>query len=120
VGRGILKDYWPAFAFTDFDPKGARAGAFKPVTDEARMNEIGRSISPITHVTADSAPTLIIHGDKDFLVPLQQGDSFIAKLKEAGVPAELVIKEGAAHGWPGLDKDMVTIVDWLDKHLGKK
>lgn len=120
IGRGILKDFAPAFAFSDFDPKGARFGAFTRVTDESKIIEIGKEISPINHVTADSAPTLIIHGDKDFLVPLQQAQSFIEKLKTAGVPAELVIKEGAAHGWGGIEKDMPTIVDWFDKHLAKK
>jgi acetyl esterase/lipase len=120
IGRGVLKDYWPAFAFTEFDPKAARAGALIPVTDEARIIEMGKQISPITHVSAESAPTLIIHGDKDLLVPMQQAQTFLAKLKEAGVPGELVVKEGAAHGWPGLEKDMPTIVDWFDKHLAKK
>ena len=40
-----------------------------------RSSEIGQAISPITHVTADDPPTLIIHGDKDFLVPIQQAES---------------------------------------------
>jgi hypothetical protein len=41
-------------------------------------------------------------------------------LKEAGVPAELVVKKGANHGWPEIDKDMPTIADWFDKTLAKK
>jgi hypothetical protein len=31
----------------------------------------------------------------------------------------LVIKKGAGHGWLGLNKDEVQIVDWFDKHLKK-
>ena len=53
-------------------------------------------------------------------MPLQQSQVFVAKMKEAGVPAELIVKEGAAHGWPGLEKDMPKIVDWFDQHLAKK
>jgi acetyl esterase/lipase len=120
VGRGVLKDFAPAFAFSRFDPKGARFGAFSRITDEAKINEIGKEISPISHVSAESAPTLIIHGNKDFLVPIQQSESFVAKMKEAGVPAELIVKDGAAHGWAAIDKDMPKIVDWFDQHLAKK
>ena len=35
--------------------------------------EVGRKVSPITHVSADDPPTLIIHGDADKLVPIAAG-----------------------------------------------
>ncbi len=91
-----------------------------PVTDEERIKKIGKAISPITHVTADSAPTLIIHGDADKLVPIQQAESIIARLKEAGVPTKLVTKPGTSHGWARMDKDLLTLVDWFDIYLAKK
>ena len=75
---------------------------------------------PVNHVTNDDPPTLIIHGDADLLVPIQQAESIIEKLKAAGVPTELVVKKGAAHGWPEMGKDAVTLADWFDKHLAKK
>ena len=81
--------------------------------------EIAKQISPIYHVTSESAPTLIIHGDKDDLVPIQQAEVFVAKLKEAGVPTRLVVKKDAGHGWPTLPLDLPTLADWFDKHLGK-
>ena len=56
----------------------------------------------------------------DTLVPIQQSELMIAKLKEFDVPCELVVKKGADHGWAGIDKDMATIADWFDKHLAKK
>ena len=59
-----------------------------PITDEAKILEIGREISPVTHVTPDDPPTLIIHGDADKLVPIQQAQMIVEKLKGAGVPAE--------------------------------
>jgi dipeptidyl aminopeptidase/acylaminoacyl peptidase len=77
-------------------------------------------ISPITHVTAESAPTLIFHGDADKLVPIQQAEVFIAKLREAGVEAKLVVKKGAAHGWADVVKDFAVMADWFDTHLKKK
>ena len=69
---------------------------------------------------ADSAPTLIIHGDKDFLVPIQQAEAIMASFKDAGVAAELVVRKGRAHDFNGADKDFPVIVDWFDKHLKKK
>lgn len=120
IGRGTLKDFHAPFAFHELDLKQGYKGTFVPVTNEHRIEAIGRQISPITHVTSDDAPTLIIHGDKDFLVPIQQAEIMVAKLKEAGVPAELVVKKGAAHGWPKMDEDFPKIVDWFDKYLLKK
>jgi dipeptidyl aminopeptidase/acylaminoacyl peptidase len=53
-------------------------------------------------------------------VPFQQAETLIAKLKEAGVPARLVAKHGAPHGWVHMDRDAPTIVGWLDEHLRKR
>ena len=70
-------------------------------------------------MSADDPPTLIIHGDADKLVPIQQAESIIDKLKENGVDCKLVVKPGGGHGWGGMDKDMNTIVDWFDRTIGK-
>ena len=117
LGRGILKGFPSPFDFHEFDRE---ANKFLPITDETRKKEIGNKISPINHVSADDPPTLIIHGDADSLVPMQQAEILIAKLKEAKVPAELVVKKGAGHGWPKLNDDIKTIADWFDKYLLKK
>jgi dipeptidyl aminopeptidase/acylaminoacyl peptidase len=90
-----------------------------PITDPKRLEEITRQISPVYHVTSDDPPTFIIHGDKDTLVPLQQSELIVDKLKKAGVDARLVIKKGAGHGWLGLNQDETQIVDWFDKCLAK-
>ena len=104
----------------DFHELDLQTRLWVPVTDPDQLRAICRSISPIYHVSPDDPPTLILHGDADQLVPIQQAETFIDKLKEAGVPAELVVKKGGGHGWPDLGKDMSTIADWFDKYLGKK
>ena len=53
-------------------------------------------------------------------MPIQQAEVLIAKLKAAGVPAELVVKTGAGHGWGNMQKDLAPMADWFDKHLAKK
>jgi acetyl esterase/lipase len=116
IGRGTLKDFGAPFDFHEFDAKRKR---FVEVTDEAKIVELGKSISPINHVSADDPPTLIIHGDADKLVPIQQAEIIVEKLKGAGVEAKLVVKPGAAHGWPNMDKDVATLADWFDAHLKK-
>ena len=77
---------------------------FRSITDEARIIELGRQISPVNHVSSDDPPTLIIHGDADKLVPIQQAEIFLDKLKAAGVETKLVVKKGAGHGWGDLLK----------------
>jgi acetyl esterase/lipase len=116
LGRGILANFRAPFDFKELDTK---VNAFVTITDEERILEIGRQISPVNHATPDDPPTLIIHGDADKLVPIQQAELIINKLKELGVAAELVVKKDAAHGWPDLPKDMSIIADWFDKHLKK-
>jgi acetyl esterase/lipase len=117
LGRGTLTNFRAPFDFMEFDPKSR---SFNLITDEAKRNEIGKRISPAYHVTDKSAPALIVHGDADMLVPIQQAELIIEKFKAAKVPCELVVKKGAGHGgkeFAGVDK---TLVDWFDKHLGKK
>ncbi len=117
LGRGVLENFRAPFDFHEFD---AAHNVFKPVEEEAKLLEIGRQISPVTHATSDDPPTLIIHGDADTLVPYQQAELIIDKLKAAGVAVELVRRPGAAHGWPKIEKDLALLADWFDKHLGAK
>lgn len=92
--------------------------AFGPRSDTAEGRAaLSREISPLHFVTARTAPTLVIHGDADQLVPLYQAQLFETKAKAAGVPFRLVVREGQEHGWPGIDKDLELFADWFDQHL---
>ena len=68
----------------------------------------------------DSAPALIVHGDADRLVPIQQAESMIAKLGDNNVPCELVVRKGAGHAGPAFANDDKTMADWFDKYLLEK
>ncbi len=107
-------------AAIDFQIFDRDEGVFQRITDEKKVQEVLRDISPITHVSHDDPPTLIIHGDKDPLVPLQQSERMVAKLKEAGVPANLIVKKDCGHGWFTILKDMETLADWFDRYLKKE
>jgi acetyl esterase/lipase len=117
LGRGVLKDFPAPFDFENLD---TATHHFVRITDEAKILEIGKEISPINHVSADDPPTLIIHGDADVLVPLQQSQIMIEKLQAAGVKAKLIVKPGAGHGWPDMSPELVKIADWFDETIGQK
>jgi acetyl esterase/lipase len=104
-------------AALDFQVLDTDERIFKRITDEKKVQELLRDISPITHVSRDDPPTLIIHGDKDHLVPLQQSERMVAKLKEAGVPADLIVKKDCGHGWFTILKDTETLAQWFDRYL---
>jgi acetyl esterase/lipase len=114
IGCGILKGFKPPFDFHEQDPN---TKTFVRITSLDKILEIGRQISPVYHASSDDPPTLIIHGDADNLVPIQQAEVVLEKLKSAGVETKLVVKKGAGHGWGDLLKDTVTIADWFDEHL---
>jgi dipeptidyl aminopeptidase/acylaminoacyl peptidase len=81
--------------------------------------------SPITHVTSDDPPFLLIHGDHDPLLPVQQSQAMYEKLIEAGVPAQLVIVRNGDHSLtapdgsasPNLLEIHGIITEFLAKYL---
>ncbi len=108
---------------------GAGAGPLAPLqhafgplalTPEGR-EQLGREISPINYVTGQLPPTLIIHGDRDEVVPLQQSESFVAKARAAGAAnVDLIVRAGKGHGWGDFWKsseDITAFADWFDRHL---
>ena len=118
--KGNIRDSLPDMrAVFDFHELDKKTQSFVPIIDERRTLAIFRELSPINHVSADAPPTLIIHGDADQRVPIQQSERMIAKLKEAGATAELVVKKGARHGWKESEKDLATFADWFDRYLTK-
>ncbi|QEH35000.1 Prolyl oligopeptidase family protein [Aquisphaera giovannonii] len=113
---GVLKDFQPPFDFQEADPASHK---LVPIADRARRKEIMSTISPVTHASSDDPPVLIHHGDADALVPIQQSELVVGKLKAAGVEAVLVPHKGAQHGWGGMEKDLEAFADWFDAHLRK-
>ncbi len=117
LGRDDAKGFRAPFDFQDFDEK---TRVFVTMTDQNRRLEIGKQMSPVYQVSSDDPPTLIIHGDADPVVPLQQSQLMIEKLKDAQVPCDLIVKPGGAHGWPDIGNDVPALANWFDKYLAKK
>jgi acetyl esterase/lipase len=53
--------------------------------------------SPVTYASKDDPPFLIIHGDKDPIVPLAQSEELARALEGVGVPVSLVVVKGGGH-----------------------
>jgi acetyl esterase/lipase len=101
----------------DFKVWNDTTGTLVSVTDMKKRISIAKEISPINAVSSDDPPVVIIHGDKDVLVPKQQSESIIAKFKEVKVPCNLIIKEGGGHGWRNREVEEKNFLDWFDKYL---
>jgi acetyl esterase/lipase len=78
------------------------------------------AISPILFITEDDPPTLLIHGDKDELVPIRNSEVLAAELDRAGVPHEFVTIEGAPHGFRTPEhraQAQQAMVSWFKEYL---
>jgi acetyl esterase/lipase len=84
--------------------------------------EKAHKASPLSYVDKRSAPFLIMHGDKDDIVPLKQSELLADALKKAGVEVALQVVKGNGHGGPGFGspENWKLIDDFFAKHLQKK
>jgi acetyl esterase/lipase len=57
----------------------------------------GRYINPLTYVTPQAPPFLLLHGTHDTTVPLEHGEMMYKALLASGADAQLVIVENAGH-----------------------
>ena len=81
-------------------------------------NPAGAAVaSPLTYITPDDPPILIVHGTSDPTVPYPQSTRFHAALKKAGVESTLVSVDGGGHG-QGFGQEVNRAVErFFDHHL---
>jgi len=129
---GAVACFFPPTDFLNWGAPGVDAvglasmaplqAAFGPrsYTEEGRQI-LGKEISPIYFVTSHLPPTLIIHGDADQVVPLQQSEAFVNRAQEVGAPpVNLIVRKGKGHGWGDFwnsKEDLELFVGWFDLHL---
>ena len=81
------------------------------------------SVSPIVHVSDTSAPMLMIHGDKDELVPISHSTNMEAALEKTKAIHKLVIVKGAGHGYSPEQQEKIVgpeTFEWFAEHLKSK
>ncbi len=85
----------------------------------AARAELAQRASPLAHVSARAAAFLIVHGDRDRVVPPRQAVSLHEALRAAGVESTLHLIPGADHGGPAFSAGVPQggIVAFFDRHL---
>jgi acetyl esterase/lipase len=83
--------------------------------------------SPVTYVTPNDPPFLILHGEDGSLVPIAQSETFFAALQSAGVEAEFVRVKNSGHSFrptvagtetdPSRTELTEIITTWFVEHL---
>ncbi|WP_020472554.1 alpha/beta hydrolase [Zavarzinella formosa] len=83
--------------------------------------DLAKQANPITFVAKTNPPFLIVHGDKDPLVPVSQSELLNDALKKAGVDTTLMVIPGAGHGNGVFTPELVLkYVEFFEKHLKPK
>ena len=106
--------FLPALDYVEFDATNFR---LIRVSDVERLADHYKDIAPFYHVTSDDAPTLLLHGNADKLVPIQQSIRIADKFDEVGVPHKLYVKEDGDHGWSATTFETEMIAGWFDTYL---
>jgi len=116
------------FPPTDFLDYGGETANFERIGDilfkcgiegrsDEEVKEKARELSPALNVKDSLPPVLLIHGDADPAVPLQQSEKMLKVLQEAGGEAKLIVKPGGGHPWPTIPEEVAIMADWFDEHL---
>ena len=104
----VVVDYFGPTDFLQMDSQRLPDGQIHNTPDSPESELVGGPIqeneekvarcNPITYVTSDTPPFLIVHGDQDPLVPFQQSILLVEALQKAGVDVTFYTVEGAGHG----------------------
>jgi acetyl esterase/lipase len=79
-----------------------------------------RELSPIDRIHDATPPVLVVHGTRDTLVPIREGEQFVAAMREAGRPVDHVPVRGAEHAFDAFaavtGRTVAAVVrDWLNR-----
>lgn len=115
----VLDFYGPtnlAQAYNGASGSGRHSSVVRWVGDYPGAKEMDVRMSPVTYVSPDVPPTLIVHGDQDEVVTIEQSQELLVALKKAKVPTQMVIVPGGGHGkFPEPEKK--RIADEVDRFL---
>jgi acetyl esterase/lipase len=100
---------------------GTSKNANNPITKllggpPAEQKEKATLANPITHITKDAPPFLIVHGDQDTTVLPTQSELLRDALKKAGVPVTLHVVVGQGHGLGGPEVSRL-VQEFFDRQL---
>jgi dipeptidyl aminopeptidase/acylaminoacyl peptidase len=88
--------------------------------DPQTQSALLQSLSPIHHADKITTPTMILHGDHDTNVPLNEAQQMASALEKNGVPVQFVVFPGEGHGWNQTAtriKSNLLVTQWFHKYL---
>ena len=99
-------------------PKDGKPERFPALNFE---KEKAADYSPIVFVSPDDPPTLLIHGDKDTLVPISNSRTIYEAFQKNNVKTNFIIIEGGGHGFRGEDskRAFAAMAAWFEQTLLK-
>lgn len=120
-------DYYGPTDFLQMDAQRLPDGLVHDAPDSPESQLVGGPIqenkdrvakaNPITYVSKEDPPFLIIHGDQDKLVPYQQSVLLKDALEKAGVSVKFYRVEGGGHGWFKNPRVPELTKAFLEQHL---
>jgi acetyl esterase/lipase len=123
-------DFYGPTDFLQMDAHALPGAPFKhdaPDSPESRLvggpiqqhRERAAAANPITYVTKEAAPFLIMHGEQDPLVPYHQSELLFQALQQAGADVAFYKLAGAGHGGPAFDSPPTrgAVQAFFDRHL---
>ncbi|WP_045732761.1 alpha/beta hydrolase [Pseudarthrobacter chlorophenolicus] len=137
AGVSAVVDFYGVSSLADIPPMQRPEGLFPPaltaavpagMTLQPEHMLVGGSdapdllaaASPVSYVTGDAPPFLLIHGDSDGLVPHSQTDLLAAALAAAGVEHQVVTVSGGDHCFFGAEDQMDSILDLAVSYFSRK
>jgi acetyl esterase/lipase len=99
--QAVISFYAPADLIRLVDQRSLRHEPVRRLigAQASSTREVLARASPITHVTPDDAPALLIHGSADRWVFPDQSTQMAEALERAGVRQRMILVEGARHGF---------------------
>ncbi|WP_206677686.1 alpha/beta hydrolase [Winogradskyella eckloniae] len=96
-----------------------------PNTKKKDQLALYREMSPINYLTKNSAPLLLIQGDKDTTIPVKHAYYMAEKANKIGAPVTTLIVKNAGHNWrkvdnpidPTREEIINQTVNYLASHL---
>lgn len=106
-------------------PDNAKVLANRIFGATSRADPVLVQASPVTYITSDDPPFLILHGDQDKTVALEHSQVLHERLQAGGVSSTLVVVKNAGHGFtpsggaisPTRAELSKMIADFFDKYV---
>jgi acetyl esterase/lipase len=112
------------YAIYDMENRTPTRAHWRVIPDDVMLQTVDeaparyRSLSPLDRIHDRSPPMLVVHGTHDTLVPVAEGEQFVAALRAAGRPVEFVPVLGAQHAFDAFSSrttrtTAALVRDWL-------